>query len=252
MPYRSIKGYTGFGQLGLLLVFLGLGFILAGGAQLIIAMKIVPEGTPFANLGDAMLKAMLDPANVSYARLAQVLGTFFLLFIPAVLFSWISNGKNTWWLGFNKYVNIYQVLLGFLIIFTANILAAPLADMSKALISHLPSLDKMAKSLEEAYNEQVLVLSNLKSWPELIMALAIMAFFPAMFEEMFFRGAIAKPADQMVEDAGTGYNCNFTFIQSDSSFSISFPEQGFIGFCIGDDVLQNQKYLGKHHCAFSQ
>ena len=190
MPYRSIKGYTGLGQLGLLLVFLGLGFILAGGAQLIIAMKIVPEGTPFANIGDAMLKAMLDPANVSYARLAQVLGTFFLLFIPAVLFSWISNGKNTWWLGFNKYINIYQVLLGFLIIFTANILAAPLADMSKALISHLPSLDKMAKSLEEAYNEQVLVLSNLKSWPEFIMALAIMAFFPALFEEMFFRGAM--------------------------------------------------------------
>ena len=190
MQYRSVKGFTGFAQLGLLLVFLGVGFILAGIAQLIIGMRMVPSGTGMADLGDAMLKAMLDPKNVGMARLAQVLGTFFLLFIPAVLYSWVTNGRDKFWLGFNKYVNGYQVVIGFLIIFAANIFAAPLADFSKAVVANFPSLDATARQLEATYNEQVLALSNLKSWPEFLMALFIIAFFPAMFEEVFFRGAL--------------------------------------------------------------
>lgn len=190
MAYKSIKGYTGVAQLGFLFVFLGLGFILAGIAQFIIGLKMIPPGTPLKEMGEAMLNAMKDPKNVFYSRLAQVSGTLFLLFIPAVLFSWISNGKNKFWLGFNSYLNIFQVLIGFLIMFTANIMAAPLEEISKALIAHIPSFDAYAKNLETAYNEQVLVLSNLKNWPEFLMALVIMAFFPALFEEIFFRGAM--------------------------------------------------------------
>jgi uncharacterized protein len=190
MEYKSVKGFTGAAQLGFLFVFVGLGFILAGAAQLAIGFQIVPQGTPFEKMGEAMITAMKDPQNVSYSRLAQVAGTFFLLFIPAVLYSWVSNGRNKFWLGFNKYINVYQVLLGFLIMFTANIMASPLEELSKALIAHLPSLDAAAKQMEIAYNEQVVVLSNLKSWPEFLMAVVIMAFFPALFEEVFFRGAV--------------------------------------------------------------
>lgn len=190
MQYRSVKGFTGFAQLGILFVFLALGFLLAGGAQFIIGMRIIPTGTSLPEMGDAMLKAMIDPHNVGMARLAQVLGTFFLLFIPAILYSWVTNGKNKFWLGFNKYVNGYQLLIGFVIIFAANIFAAPLADISKAVVVYFPSLDVVAKKLEIAYNEQVLALSNLRSWPEFIIAIFIMAFFPAMFEEVFFRGAL--------------------------------------------------------------
>ena len=190
MQYKSVKGFTGMGQLGILLVFLGLGFILAGSAQLIIGMQVIPKGTSFNNMGDAMMKALMEPQYVGYARLAQVMGTFLLLFVPAVLYSWISNGRNKFWLGFNSYLNVYQVLIGFVIIFVANILAAPLEDLSKVIITHFSSLATMAKNLENAYNDQVVALSNLKSLPEFIMAIFIMAFFPAFFEEVFFRGAV--------------------------------------------------------------
>lgn len=190
MEFKSVKGFTGTAQFGFLLVFLGLGFIIAGGVQLLIGMKMVPAGTSFEQMGPAMIDAMKDPAMVFYSRLSQVSGTFFLLFLPAVLFSWVTYGTNSFWLGFNRHFNIYQILLGFLLMFTANILAAPLADLTKSLLVHLPSLDKVAKSMENTYNEQVLVLSNLRSWPEFLMALVVMAFFPALFEEVFFRGAM--------------------------------------------------------------
>ncbi|MEO6489198.1 MAG: CPBP family intramembrane glutamic endopeptidase [Ferruginibacter sp.] len=190
MEYRTVKGFSGFGQLGMLFVFLGLGFILAGGTQLIIAMQMIPAGTPMKDMGDAMMKAMLKPENVAYARLAQVTGTLLLLFIPALLYSWVTNGRNKFWLGFNRYVNAKQILIGFFIIFFANLLAAPVAEISKSIIVHFPSLDAMAKKMEAIYNEQVVALSNLKSWPEFLMAILIMAFFPALFEEVFFRGAL--------------------------------------------------------------
>lgn len=190
MLYRSAKGYTGTAQIGLLMVFLGLGFVLAAVTQLIIAFQMVPEGTPMAAMGDAMLEAMKQPQHVGYARLAQVLGTFCLLCIPAWLFSRVVNGPKLFWLGFNRYVTPMQLLVGFLIIFCANILAGPLADLSKQLLHGFPQIDAAAKRLEQNYNEQVLILSNLHSWPEYLMAILIMAFFPALFEEMFFRGAL--------------------------------------------------------------
>ena len=82
MQYRSVKGFTGLGQLGILLVFVGAGFILAGLSQLLIGMQLIPTAGPIDKMGDEMLKAMMQPENVGYARLSQVLGTFFLFFLP--------------------------------------------------------------------------------------------------------------------------------------------------------------------------
>lgn len=189
MEYKSVKGFSGWAQMGFLFVFLALGFLLAGGAQLVMTLQILPPGTSLTD-SDAMMKAMLAPQNVNMARAIQVVGTFLLLFIPAFLWSVVCNGKNMFWLGFNKYVSVQQVAIGFLIILAAGFAAAPLAELSKNIVAHFPDLDATAKKMEALYNEQALALSNLKSFPEYIMALFIMAFFPAMFEEVFFRGTI--------------------------------------------------------------
>ena len=181
---------TGWGQLGILLIFTGAGFILAGIVQLIIAFQLVPSGLPMDKMGDAMVQAMLKPENIGYSRFAQVFGTFLLLFIPSVLYMLVCHGKNKFWLGFNKHINARQIILGFFLIFLANIMANPLADLSKMAVENFPKLNATGLRLEAAYTEQVLALSNLKSWGEFLMAIVIMAFFPALFEEVFFRGAV--------------------------------------------------------------
>jgi uncharacterized protein len=189
MEYKSVKGYTGWAQLGFLFAFLGLGFVLTGIIQLFFVSKMLPAGASILET-DKVLKAIMLPENIGWARASQVVGTLMLLFIPAVLWSMVSNGKDFFWLGFNKYLNGYQVLIGFFIILAASVAAAPLADLSKSIIAHFPRLNITAKQMEDTYNEQVLALSNLKSVPEYLLALVIMAFFPAMFEEVFFRGAV--------------------------------------------------------------
>lgn len=189
MEYKSIKGFGGWAQLGFLFAFLGLGFILAGGVQVLLTMQIMPAGKSISD-NDALMNAMLSPENVGMARLIQVLGTLALLFIPAVLWSLVSNGKNVFWLGFNKYVNGFQILLGFMIIYAAAISTAPLAEFSKYVVGHFPSIDVAAKKMEDLYAQQALALSNLKNWQEFVVGIFIMAFFPAMFEEVFFRGTL--------------------------------------------------------------
>ncbi len=190
MEFRSVKGFTGWGQLGILMVFLAAGFILTAGIQLLIGMMLVPSGLAPDKMGEAMIKALLLPENVAYARLAQVLGTFSLLFLPSVLFLLVCHGKNKFWLGFNKHINAKQITLGFFLIFLAGVIANPLADLSKDLLINFPKLNALGMQMEQAYTEQVVALSNLKSWGEFFMAIVIMAFFPALFEEIFFRGTL--------------------------------------------------------------
>jgi uncharacterized protein len=189
MEYRSIKGFTGWGQLGFLFAFLGLGFILVLGVQLLFTLQMLPAGKTLMD-ADATMKAMMAPENVGMARAMQVISTFVLMFIPAVLWNYFSNGKSFHWLGFSKHINLFQVLLAFMIMYAAAIAASPLEDFTKYIVAHFPNVNAAAKRMEDLYAEQAAALSNLKSPQEYIIALFIMAFFPAMFEEVFFRGTL--------------------------------------------------------------
>lgn len=190
MSYRSIKGISGIGQFGVLLAFTGLGLVIAGIVQYLIGRQLIPSGLPMDKAIEEMNKAIMKPENVAYARLSQVLGTFFLMFLPVILYLVICHGRNGFWVGFNRFLNAKQILIGFLLIFCANIIAGPLADLSRNIIVHFPGLNAMAMKMENTYSEQVSALGNLKSWGEVLMAIVVMAFFPALFEELFFRGAL--------------------------------------------------------------
>ena len=192
MQYKSNKGYTGFGQLGMIFLFVGIGLVLLSVVQIVIGFQFLPSGTTVETMGDELVKALQDPKNVNLARILQALGTLFIMFLPAFFYSWRCNGKSPLWLGFSKHINIYQIVLGFLIMFAANITAIPLEDFSRKILVHLPSLDKLAHQLENSYNDQIVGLTNLKSWSEFFIAVVIMAFLPALFEEVFFRGALQQ------------------------------------------------------------
>ncbi len=190
MEYKSVKGMNGWGQLGILIAFLGGGFILAALSQAAILLPRLPESFSLANMAEGLEKMMTDPANTFYLQLAQVVGTFCLFFIPTILYSLIANGRNKFWLGFNPHFNAKQVALGFLLIFTANLVAGPLADLSKTVVANFPGLNATAVKMEAAYNKQLVAMSSLNSVGSYILALFIIAFFPAVFEEIFFRGAL--------------------------------------------------------------
>ena len=190
MKYKSVKGVSGWGQLGILLAFLGAGLVLAGFLQLYLANKALgPNNLPLQEKGEAMLKALMRPENIQYAQLSQILGTFLLLFVPSVAYILICH-KRFFWAGFSKYFSIGQVVVGFFIILVASAFASPFADISKAIFSHFPYWDALAKNADKMYNDAITAMSNLNTWPQFILAVFIIAFLPALFEELLFRGVL--------------------------------------------------------------
>ncbi len=190
MNYRSAKGFSGWAQLGILFAFIGIGLVCAGIIQFLIGKSLIGPNIPVQEMGEAMMKALFKPENAVWLQLSQIAGTLFLMFLPTIGYSLVCNGKDELWLGFSRHINFRQILLGFLIIYCANVVANPAADLSKQILLHFPDLNRWAQRLEASYDEQIMAMSNLKSWSELVIAIVIMAFFPALFEEMFFRGTI--------------------------------------------------------------
>lgn len=190
MQYRSVKGITGWAQLGILIAFIGVGFILAGVIQLYLGYKALgPNNLPIEQLPEAMVKAFMKPENMGYMQLSQVLGTFFLMFIPSIAFILICHKKISW-AGVNKHVNLNQLGLAFLILFCTTAFATPFADISKMIFSHFPHWDMLAKNAENLYNNMIKSMTGLNTWPEFFTAVFIIALLPAFFEELAFRGVL--------------------------------------------------------------
>ncbi len=190
MQYKSVKGFSGWGQVGILAAFTGLGFVLAGFVQVYFINKALgPTTLPFDEKLEAGMKALLQPGNENYAQLAQIFGTLALMLIPSVAFILICH-KSFFWAGFSKRFNFIQVIIAFLLIFAANYFAAPLEQISKYIFSQFPSWDKLAKAAEELYTQAIGSMSGLKTMPQFFAGVFIIAFLPALFEELFFRGVL--------------------------------------------------------------
>ncbi len=190
MQYKSNKGFTGMGQLGILLLLIGVCVILASIVQIVMGMLLIPKNTGFDGIEKAIMEAIKKPENINMMRWMQFFSTFLIFFVPAFIYSWICNGKNIFWLGFNKYINVFQIMIGFLVMFSANLMAEPLAEFSKWLVGHFYQLNALALNLEKTYNEQVKIFSKMNGVSDLFLSLFIMAFLPALFEEVFFRAAL--------------------------------------------------------------
>lgn len=191
MKYTSAKGFSGWAQLGILIAFLGAGVIVTALVQLAILFSIVPPGTALANHGQNAMDALMKPEHSFALQLSQVLGTFFLMFLPAVSYMLVCHGKNFLWLGFSKRVSLWQLFLACAIMLSAELGAGLLSDLSKSLLSHSPGLLKWAQEKEDFYNTQALAISNIRpTVAGLIGALFMMALLPGLFEELLFRGAL--------------------------------------------------------------
>jgi uncharacterized protein len=188
MQYRSVKGFTGWAQLGVLSALLGVGFILSGIVQAVIATTMM--GLPYEKLAAELLPAMNKPENVQYGRLMQVLGSFLIMMMPPLVYLVVCHGRKVIWLGFNRYITVQQVATGFFIILFTGFFADTLHQFSKFLLEYVPVLNAKAIAAEKLYNDQVASISNLKSPADFMIAVIIMALLPAIFEEALFRGTM--------------------------------------------------------------
>jgi membrane protease YdiL (CAAX protease family) len=190
MQFNQNKGFSGLGLFGMLMLFFGLGLMLASILQWIILMPLLPKGSSMSNFSDALQTMMKNAQFVNLFRWLQFLSTACIFLLPAIAFALVCKKEPLSSLGFNRHVSIFQILIGFLLIFTANLLAEPLQQLSKQFLFNFPALDQLAASMEQAYEDQVQLLATMHHAWEWMLGLVIMALLPALFEEVFFRGAL--------------------------------------------------------------
>lgn len=168
-------------QFGVLIGVWGGCFILANllGAFVLLLSGIKIENTDF----------MTDPANASTLRLVQVVSTFFMFFLPALLYGFISF-RNGWLaLGFRNNIHLSLLGLSLLLILASLPMTDNLGELNKAI--PLPgSWRTLFDKMEGDYEKQVEAMVNVKSIPGLLTSVLLVAILPAVFEEVFFRGGL--------------------------------------------------------------
>ncbi|MBK8087490.1 MAG: CPBP family intramembrane metalloprotease [Chitinophagaceae bacterium] len=137
----------------------------------------------------SMQKEMFDAANINALKVIQVVSTIIIFFIPAVVTARIVSVKPFERLGFRKGVKFNRAVAAILIMLCALPLVGFLAEINKA-IPITASLKKMFDTMESQYAEQVKLMATFKTPVDYIVALFIIAFMPAVVEEVFFRGAM--------------------------------------------------------------
>ncbi|MDE3248277.1 MAG: CPBP family intramembrane metalloprotease [Bacteroidota bacterium] len=136
-------------------------------------------------------KDMLNPAYVNAVRVLQMVSVLFMFFVPAVITARLIQRGPFKYLGYRQGFNANQFVLAVAIIICCLPVVGALGQLSEA-IPLSKSLEAYFRKLENSYQGQVEVLATMRSPGEFIFSLVVMALFPALFEETFFRGGLQQ------------------------------------------------------------
>ena len=174
-----------FGQFGLLLGFTGGGLILGSLAFLLI-WTMMTGSSPLH-----IEKDLLNPQFANAAKLAQLISSIFMFFVPAFFYALIVNKKPLQQLGFRRLATVKQVLLVVAIALFGLLLSGALSEINQLI----PISKKLAASfqkLEDNYSSEVMAMANMKNLGDYFITLLVIALTPAIVEETLFRGGFQQ------------------------------------------------------------
>ncbi len=174
-----------FSQLGLLIGCIGGGLVV--GSVIGIVIFIATTHVSFLEID----KALLNPKYIDAVKVLQVVSTFFMFFVPAYIWAYIIEKNPTKALGFNRVINVKQIVLVLFIAWLAIYVGSTLAQFNEWI--PIPKNWQIRfKKAEADYADQVLMMSNMPNFVAYLSSLLVIALAPAIFEEALFRGALQK------------------------------------------------------------
>jgi membrane protease YdiL (CAAX protease family) len=224
-PYTFLT-ISPLSQFGILLALFGAGFLLGGIATLFIAQAALH--LPLFQLGDALNKS----ANLSLLRWLQFAGTFCMFALPALVFARIVNRLPLQYIGFNSRLNWRQLFIVLLLVYAALYAQSTFSELNQMI----PLPDKLRntfKNLDEQYTQQVMAMARMNNPVDYALSLLMLALLPAIFEEMFFRGAVQQMFIGLLHNAFAGILLT-SIIFSIAHFSFEgFLTRLFLGMMLG-------------------
>lgn len=168
--------------------FMVIAFAIAG-----LMMATVFSGAIWSQATGLDLQALSETGfkaeHKNVLRMVQVITALLGFLLPALVTAHLLNRRPLKLMGFQGRFSAAQVGLGILILAAAIFVASGLSDITRQL--PIPeSWQKDFAELENDYNRQVGATLGLNTIPDLLIALVVMAFLPALCEEALFRGGM--------------------------------------------------------------
>jgi hypothetical protein len=170
-------------QLGILLGLFGGGIIL--GTLISVAIWLAMTGRSFQTIQSDLL----NPQYYYAAMTVQGISTFFMFFLPVYFLARICYKNPYQYIGFNKIFNYQQILLVIGILFLTLLFSDTLNQLTK-LIPLPKNLEVTFQKYESSRDAQQSALVQINTFSKYIFSLIIVGVFPAIFEEVLFRGGL--------------------------------------------------------------
>ena len=164
--------------------------MLIGGG--IIAGSLVSVAVWLMMTGKSTESLKTDMGNPEYYYaliVLQVLSTFFIFFLPSWIFARVCYGRPSNYTGLKTRFTIKQVMWVVVILALTFPLSGLLSELAKAM--PLPTNWKAKfDAMELAREAQEAVLIKINSLSKYLISIVLIAIFPAVFEEILFRGVL--------------------------------------------------------------
>ena len=200
-------------QLGVFTGALGAGFIVASLLMGIVAMA---KGMPLAQMDKL---DWTQPGVLTTMKWIQAISSLIIFLFPAVVFALlVFNGKPFYFLGLRPPVSNNMYLLAV----AAVVLAFPFVLWLGEINQHIP-LPKWMTGLEKDAAKQMEAFLKADNTAEVLINVFIVAFLPAICEELCFRGALQRILIHLFKSPWTGIVVTAILF---SAFHLQF--QGFL------------------------
>lgn len=165
-------------------------FLLLTGVCMILGnfASLIPLYLSGKSLHD-MAQLMSDSRNARLIQILQIIGTFFIFFLPSVLFLWIAKPGKELYLNVHSKTALRQWIMVVSMAF-AGLFVTDLLGWVNELIPISSGLRRYFMQMEHRYDAQVQAMVRLNTFGDFFFSLFMVALLPAVFEEVFFRGVL--------------------------------------------------------------
>ena len=189
MAHLATRRFNYWSQLGILAFFCGAGLFIGGVVSLLPALGKIDFQSFKGESESKIMESLLRPENATVLRWMQFITTLFVFFLPPVFYALLCHKKPFVHLGFNRSINLPQVLTIVFIMMAALPVVSMLQEITEMFPWKQATLLRF-KEAEDVYNKQVAIMARMNDFTDYIISVIIIAFLPAVFEEVLFRGAV--------------------------------------------------------------
>lgn len=165
----------------ILIGLMGVGFVVGGFISIAVWKWMTGQDMTQMQL------SMTDPSFSNQVRVTQTLLSICIFLFPALIAARMVDKQPLSYIGLTQKCSARTFVFTVLLMLLTMVIGGSLATINE-MIPVSAQMKLYFKTMEEDYMKQIEVMSQMKGIGDFLIALLVMAFIPAVVEEVFFRG----------------------------------------------------------------